>query len=336
MKDRILLVILLFAAWECLFAGTGNYASDVRVSVACLDRCDIEKVQHRYFEGETICLDYNEWAQVQLLWYGHDVDPILPIAAFIQNITFEITLNNVQYLYTKELPEVLGYGKEPLLTNYTFCIAEVVKEANDPGNNQHPNIDRKNIHDVSIKMEVNWRTSGKRGNEYWNNVVGVFHEENSILQEDQRTDTFTIDVSHFGWVILADVSKLSAATDGKLVEAFKSFLTDSVLKGDTGWVYSVSSEHKEGTSLSMTTVPIIRHNGREIFSRNMVIDACAITASFEDLKDYNIGYGTCLGLFGKKGVVKLGVCWFKNERPTFIIGITGCDLLSFIKQSQLL
>jgi hypothetical protein len=226
----------------------------------------------------------------------------LPIGCFVEKIEYIVRYKDKVFgpfeIPNANIPQ--GTAGSRYFTTARTLLGKVKTEVLDK-------LTSRNISDLQIIFKGIWLLPA--------NVSAVCQAINGINGTETRTDVFTLNVRKFGLIALVDFSPLSQDGTGKTLDVV-SGLFKNLARTSLDYV-SVLNE--PSFSNAMVSVPFLKYEGRNWFSKNTELEAVFVTDLANDKKD--VAFGVGIGILGVTDkTIKAGVFW--QNGPYYFVGIS--------------
>lgn len=306
MKKRILvlLVSIIFSQLQAL--AQGYLISAVTSEIVTGDITKPLSKLHPTNAGEARDIDIEENIYYQLR-NNNVANPAapLPIGCFVDKIEYIVRYKDNIY-GPFEIPHANipgGVAGSRYFTTAKLLLGKVKTEVLDK-------LTSRNITDLQIIFKGIWMSNAQVAG-LGNGCNGI----NAIAANETRTDVFTLNIKSFGLIALVDFAPLSKDGAGKTLDVASGLFKNLAR---TSLDYVAVNTQPNFTNV-MASVPFLKYEGRNWFSKNTELEAVFVTDLSDSKKD--IAFGVGVGILGTtdKGI-KAGVFW--QNGPNYYFGVS--------------
>lgn len=267
----------------------------------------------RFNQNTNIELDFKEQCYIIVRKQNAQMpyDPLC-FESLIKEVQVETAFQGKIY---EPIVKRLTCADSPIPSNFPFkCLDFIPEEVKSKLNSSNIN---------ELKMTVRLK---------WYKTTDICIGSKQVFPTDlttDRVDVFTIDVKHFGLLVLVDLNPVAQA--GNTAQFWDILKGIAYNLSYTGIDYAYISKDNNFTTALITT-PVIRVEGRGWLNKN-------VEGQFTLVKDLNstgtyLGYGGGLGLFGDTKIIKTGVFWYNKESPHFYVGVSLIGLAKWLTKNN--
>ncbi len=306
---------LVFSALVLCFFPPGSVQTEVRFNRSYLTEIVTGKekgreleVEERFGENQRIELDSQEPFYLEIRRTDAQ-DPFQPVDFGALVKTIEITTEFGDSVYPAIIRTDLDCTQAPSRYPITNCLDVVPPEVKGK-------INTRNVSDLSITVRVIWRSK--------NEVAVPCQQYYPTDPSEERIDVFKIDVKHFGFLLLVDLTPIAQSSVGQVQDVLVGILANLSY---TSFDYAVISRDNNFKT-AMISMPVCKVEGRSWWMQNVELQALLV----KDLQNSGsyMGYGGGMGLLGDTKILKFGVFWTGNDHPRYYIGISLAGFAQWI------